>query len=122
MYLTYEEYTEQGGTLQEAAFCRLERKARWRIDHLTLNRLKCMEMVPEEIVFLVSDLIPLFSVLEEMETGQHATSYSNDGVSVNYAGISYADVSASIDQMIFDVCARLETADGTPLLYRGCDA
>ena len=121
MYLTYDKYNNQGGKLTEAAFCRLERKARRRVDYLTFGRIIGTESVPEAISLLVLDLIPLFSVLEEFETGQRATSYSNDGVSVNYTASTVTEITQKIDSMIVDVCSRLETADGTPLLYRGCD-
>lgn len=81
MYLTYEEYTALGGTAPEADFPRLELLARKRLDYWTQNRITD----PDDDIRLCMTLI--IDAENADQTGeQDVSSFSNDGVSVSFAG------------------------------------
>mgnify|MGYP003571342222 CR=1 FL=1 len=87
MFLTYEQYVEMGGTLDEAAFNTNERRARGYINLMTHNRIKDETPVRECVKNAVYDLIDTLS--QETDNASSAvtgvSSKSNDGVSVTYA-------------------------------------
>lgn len=112
MYLTYDEYTEMGGTLNTAAFTRLEFKARKLIDQRTFGRLKGLAQQPEAVKKLVFELM----VVEEKEQNGVLQSVSNDGYSETYAVVNNEQKSACL---IAAYLSQEKTADGTPLLYCG---
>ena len=112
MYLTYDEYTEMGGTLSTAAFSRLEFKARKLIDQRTFGRLKGLVQQPEAVKKLVFELM----VVEEKEQNGVLQSVSNDGYSETYAVVNNEQKSTCL---IAAYLAQEKTADGTPLLYCG---
>ena len=78
MYLTYQEYKTRGGSLDEAAFNRKEKKAEYLLDYWTFDRLKSGLGDNEQVV---KDL--MFEMVEMINDGQQVTSFSNDGVSVS---------------------------------------
>ena len=57
IYLTYTEYKEIGGTLEETAFIRNIDRACGIIDNATHNRIECMTEVPQRAKALCRDLI-----------------------------------------------------------------
>lgn len=77
MYLTYQEYKTRGGSLDEAAFNRKEKKAEHLLNYWTFDRLKSGLGDNEQVV---KDLV--YEMVETMSDGQQVTSFSNDGVSV----------------------------------------
>ena len=56
-YLSYEEYMELGGTLDEVPFNELEFECRRIIDSRTQNRLKNADEIPEEVKMLENKMI-----------------------------------------------------------------
>ena len=112
MYLTYDEYAEMGGTLNEAAFSRLELKARKLIDQRTFGRLKGLAEQSEVVKKLVFELM----VVEEKEQNGVLQSVSNDGYSETYAVANNEQKSVCL---IAAYLSQEKTADGTPLLYCG---
>ena len=112
MYLTYDEYAEMGGTLNKAAFSRLELKARKLIDQRTFGRLKGLAEQSEVVKKLVFELI----ATEEKEQNGVLQSVSNDGYSETYAVANNEQKSACL---IVAYLSQEKTADGTPLLYCG---
>lgn len=118
MYLTYEEYTEYGGTLDETAFQDLEFDAETTIDWYTFNRLKRPEwqdvlvvkddesLLEHPIKRCVYQLIRLKQIEDELlaaSTGGGGigvgwtkeagiTQESNDGVSVSYNTLSSGEL------------------------------
>lgn len=87
MYLTYDEYTNMGGSMDAALFPRFEAKARKRIDAMTFGRLMGEDPVRECVRMCMFELI---GAMHEEETtaglaGREIASMSNDGVSVTYA-------------------------------------
>ena len=91
MFLTYEQYVEMGGTLAEADFGVLERRARGYINLVTHNRIAGETAedgtVRKNVEYAMFDLIGLQQ--REDESAQAGAdgiaSMSNDGVSVSYA-------------------------------------
>lgn len=57
MYLSYDEYVEMGGTMDEADYPTAERRARALLDDWTLGRVKRLEEVPEEVELAMYEII-----------------------------------------------------------------
>jgi len=89
-YLTYGEYQEYGGTLDETAFNRLSYKASRKIDRMTFNRLQNDTEIKEPVKRLMFELI---GVIGNSDTTSESyapaiASEGNDGYSVSYASTS----------------------------------
>lgn len=134
MYLTYEEYTEYGGTLEETAFEQLEFEARSVIDYWTFNRLQNEEQYPEAVKRCVYKLIELIkakqdsmvtSVISDDGTVTQAgiASVSNDGVSTSYNTLSAKDAVDAMQNAIKDTVnmylGAVKNSLGHKVLYRG---
>lgn len=133
MYLTYDEYTQLGGsTLEETAFEQLEFEASTIIDWWTFNRLHKQTEYPEAVKRCVFKLISL------LQDKQRATavdpnsdvaikpgiaSESNDGVSTSYNTLSAKEavdtIQKELDQTIQTYLMGIRNAVGNSLLYRG---
>ena len=112
MYLTFEEYIEMGGTLDNATFTRMEFRAIKEIDRYTFNRLQTETTVRESVKRLTYEII----IVAVCTQGNQVTASNNDGVSQNYQIIDFNTV---VSQLINTFLACETTADGTMLLYRG---
>lgn len=99
-YLSYEEYMELGGTLEEVPFNELEYECRRIIDSRTQNRLKNADEIPEEVKLLenkmIQDLQGYYVSLEKAQSG--VASENTDGYSVSY--ISSNQISQLIEGKI----------------------
>ena len=119
-YLTYEEYTEIGGTLSSTAFSRNIDRACGMIDNHTQGRLKCFESVPEEVKPLCRDLVEYITanVVDKSVTSK---SQSAGGVSESehYAVKTADDFFFDICQLMVDYLSQVKTENGVPILYRG---
>ena len=135
MYLTFEEYQENGGTLSATTFNNFEYEAEALINYRTFNRLKNVESVPDEVKRLTRYLIDLAQKKADSlslgnagdtttsNAGSYIKSQSNDGVSITYGGMSSVDLykmcevdaHKAIDRYLVDVTDSL----GRKLLYRG---
>lgn len=113
MYLTYSDYTNMGGTLTEAAYTRLEYKARSLIDAYTFGRVKALTETPESVKMLMFELVALG---DQDDNGGPVSSISNDGYSESYA---VTDNGTRAEGLIRSYLADEVDTDGTPLLYRG---
>lgn len=114
-YLSFNEYIEMGGTLDEAAFNDFEFEAEMLINWYTFNRLKNDTEFPVEVKRCVYRLIQLAKLKADAlilgnqqtittievdgvvtktttETTAPIASQSNDGVSISYNTISAADI------------------------------
>lgn len=136
MYLTYEDYTEMGGTLSESDFDFYGYEAESYIDWYTFNRLHGQTEIPQAVKDCEFYLIRLIkSRLDAMGVGGTDTTsqggytdallagQSNDGVSVQYNKLSAHDAVASLRGEIQDVIQRrlqgVVNELGRKLLYRG---
>lgn len=86
-YLTYQEYTDLGGTLELTPFNILEFEARRRIDEVTHNRMVGGKNIPEEVKMcefaIVNKVLKAYdegiSRGKSSETvGSYSVSYNND--------------------------------------------
>ena len=122
-YLTYEEYTGYGGTLDETEFVLLEFRARKKIDKWTDCRVQNMASVPEAVKLCMMQAITYEGTygVAEQAASPTVASFNTDGYSESYGSIS--EQAASAGKTLYSaVCSMLygETDDeGTPLLYRG---
>lgn len=135
MYLTYLEYKDMGGTLDETTFNDFEFTASSTIDWYTFGRLRNVEPVSEvvkrceyhviKLLVDVAGLNPSSSEDESSESGivRAVSSESNDGVSVSYNVLSARDAlensKTQIEQTIRRELAYVVDALGRKVLYRG---
>ena len=132
MYLTYEEYLDMGGTLEETAFTNYEIEAEILIDWYTFNRLHGEAVIPERVKQCMLKLISLadmkansFVLGREVNGSGNAAvaSQSNDGVSISYNTISAAQayelVKSESVQLIKQYLNGVVNSAGRKLLYRG---
>jgi len=133
MYLTYEEYQNMGGTLDETTFDDLEFQAEALINWYTFNRLKNDTVFPEELKRLMKYLIGLAYSKSGMldasgsgnsdNAGKMIASQSNDGVSISYNILSAKDAMDSIksegESAIQQYLQGVMNEAGRKLLYRG---
>ena len=142
MYLTYDEYMDYGGTLDESAFDMYEFEAASKIDYYTFNRLKKgggysqqSADVKEAVKRCEYRLITLLQLNDATNaiTGDEdssnsgavagISSQSNDGVSISYNVLSASDASAKaqseIDNAIKIYLSNCRNSLGQRLLYRG---
>ena len=119
-YLTYTEYKEIGGTLEETAFNRNIDRACGIIDNATHNRIECMAEVPQKAKALCRDLV---EYLIENNGVKIVTSKSQSagGVSESesYATKTADDIYGDIQNIIYDYLGNEKDDNDTPLLYRG---
>lgn len=143
MYLTFTEYQNMGGTLDETAFNDLEFDAESTVNWYTFNRLKRPEWAEalnsEELKSCMYQLIRLKQMENEMlasSTGGAGwgigwtkeagiTQESNDGVSVRYNTMSSGELMAYFNgsktktDLINQYLGSIMNDLGRRLLYRG---
>lgn len=135
MYLTFDEYTEYGGTLDETAFNELEFEARTVIDWWTFDRLQNEESYPEAVTRCMYALIKMIHTQqcamvvdgtpneENSVTSAGVASQSNDGVSISYNTLSAHEAVETIqDKLKMTVQQYLQNVKnslGRKVLYRG---
>ena len=99
-YLSYEEYQELEGTLEEVPFNELEYECRRIIDSRTQNRLKNADEIPEEVKLLENKMIQTlqgyYVSLNKAQSG--IASVNTDGYSESY--ISSNQISQLIEGKI----------------------
>lgn len=123
MYLTYDEYVEFGGTLDQTAFENLEFKARKRIDYLTDNRVRDhMAEVSEAVKRCMYSLISTENSvgIEAQANRPNVTSFSTDGYSESYGNaINTEDAGNRMNSLAVSMLYGEVDDNGTPLLYLG---
>lgn len=99
-YLSYKEYQELEGTLEEVPFNELEYECRRIIDSRTQNRLKNADEIPQEVKLLENKMIQTlqgyYVSLNKAQSG--VASENTDGYSVSY--ISSNQISQLIEGKI----------------------
>lgn len=118
-YLTYTEYKEIGGTLDETAFNRNIDRACVMIDVRTQSRLECFEEIPQSVKVVCTDLVEYIAT-NTVEKAVTSRSQSAGGVSESesYAVKTVEDYSADLDR-IFEPLQVVKTKNGVSVLYRG---
>lgn len=124
-YLTYDEYTELGGTLNEADFTLAEFKARKRVDYLTDSRVAAMSEVPEAVKLCIMAIMKAEALVgtEAQIQSPVATSFNTDGYSESYGNaLSVEDAETSLNKLVKSYLTGEVDDYGVPLLYRGLNA
>lgn len=136
MYLTYEEYQNMGGTLDETTFNDFEFEAETYVDWYTFNRLQNVTEYPEKVKKCMYHIIKLakmkYDTLSSSSVsgdgtsntvGAKVTSQSNDGVSISYSVLSadtvYSNSKDEIKNIIYRYLVGVKDSLGRNLLYRG---
>lgn len=121
MYLSYTEYKELGGTMNEATFNKNEFEIENKIDYLTNGRIKNLSQVPQAVKMLCFRLGTSFWERVEIDAPNNLTSYSNGIESFGYANTTASSQSSSIsviDKQINNLVAEY-LWEYPELLYRG---
>ena len=135
MYLTYEAYTNMGGTLDETTFNEYEFTAESLIDWYTFNRLQKETEYPDKLSRLMYELIKYIQMREDalnnnitdsegnIKTGG-ITRQSNDGVTTEFNITSAAYLTEyfsdkKLGDMIKKCLNGVKNSLGQKLLYRG---
>ena len=122
-YLTYAQYFEWGGTLNEAAFNLAEIKARSRIDALTMGRVSRMAVVPEQVQAAMMEIITVDSTFSAsaQAAAPVAASFTTDGYSESYGSAESRTVAIEkqLTGSIETLLDGVTDDEGVPLLYAG---
>ena len=122
-YLTFIEYQELGGTLEETPFNVLELEAQKSIDKYTFGRLKDLDNQINEVKVCDYKLIELLNTYSSYDNQNKSISSENiDGYSISYSGASENVSKAKINEIksiIKTYLAECCLEDGTPYLYVG---
>lgn len=116
MYITYNEYKEKGGKLDETAFFTYSYEAYKRISSETFNRIDTD--APGEAVKMC--MIRVTDLLSESEiSNERVSSEAHDGHSTSYEKATPEEFEKKILSVIHTYLADETAANGVPLLYRG---
>ena len=135
-YLTYDEYTDVGGTLDETEFNYLAYEAESYIDWYTFNRLHNTTEIPDAVkrcevylIKLIQERLTALGISASDSSGtstdalKNILSRSNDGVSVSYNSLGAKDaisgLSSEIQQTIQRFLQGVTNELGRKLLYKG---
>ena len=121
MYLSYTEYKELGGTMNESTFNKNEFEIENKIDYLTNGRIKNLSQVPQAVKMLCFRLGTSFWEKVDIDAPNNLTSYSNGIESFGYANTTTSSQSSSIsviDKQINNLVAEY-LWEYPELLYRG---
>lgn len=133
MYLTYDEYLDMGGTLDETTFDDFEFEAESIINYYTFNRLvndttvdvkvKKLVKVLIEIAIKQDNSISLGKSVSNTDVPLYISKQTNDGVSTDYNGMSASTLyQVSKNEMAKAIQRYLGTVTnelGQKVLYRG---
>lgn len=124
-YLSYSEYKELGGTLNETPFNILELEAQKDVDKYTFGRLKELDEQVNEVKICIFRLINLLNTYTSYDNQNKSISSENiDGYSISYSqaveSVSKAKM-IEIRDIIKTHLAECYLDDGTPYLYCGVE-
>lgn len=116
MYITYKEYQELGGGLDETAFNIYGYEAEAKVNAKTHGRID-VQNVTEPVKRCIVRLAGIMAQADISD--DKVTSWSNDGVSESIKDVSIQEYNDKLDEIIHDYLANEVDADGVPLLYLG---
>ena len=119
-YLTYEEYKQMGGPLEETAFSRFAFGAEQTVRRATFGRVDRMKEVPKAVKWLVFELVG--RAWQKEEGTARVASESVGSWSRSYQAQTAEEGRADTDALIRDYLAMETDDNGIPLLYLGVDA
>ena len=120
-YLTYEEYTEIGGTLDSTAFKRNIDRACGFVDLHTKSRLQTVLEVSQRAKACVRDLAEYLANNVSGAKAVTSKSQSAGGVSESesYATKTDDEINTEMLNIVYDYLATETDDNGTPLMYKG---
>ena len=123
-YLTYNEYKALGGNLDITPFNLLEYEARRIIDNRTLQRLKGIEIIPQEVKMCMFSLInTINNYANQGQTSKNISSESVGSYSVSYiTGTQIQETINSKNAELTDIVLTYLTGvfvNGENLVYLG---
>ena len=117
MLISYDEYKENGGSLNDAAFKVYSYEAERKLMSETHGRIK---KVTEPILRC---FVRLTDILSKCDVAQDkVTSWGNDGVSQSVKDVSAEEYAVKADTIIREYLSEEVDEKGVPLLYLGVDA
>lgn len=132
-YLSYTEYQDMGGTLDEPTFSEFAFEAQTQIDWYTFARLQGETEQCEAVKRCMFAIIRLLQAKQQSmalgatgdENGAQAAvaSQSNDGVSISYNVMSASELSTAVESQIKETVTKylqgVKNSLGRNVLYRG---
>ena len=132
MYLSYSEYKEYGGKLEETTFDEFSFEAESIVDYYTFNRLKNDDDVDESVKRLICKLIEIaekqstalaLGVNDSGSGNAYITRQSNDGVDTTYNSMSAASLfqlcRQETSKTVQRYLAHVVNQAGRKVLYKG---
>jgi hypothetical protein len=120
MYLTYQEYIDYGGTLDETAFSRREYSVRRVVDQYTMKRVAAMAVVPENVKRLMFELMAQEEHDATVDATPQVASFNNDGYSETFVKpLTREEKDVQLLKTIKKYLWDVVDDNGTSLLYRG---
>lgn len=116
-YLTYSEYQEIGGKLQQMPFNLLEYRARKEIDRNTSNRFMSVNNYPQELKLCINDLI---SEIQNYNEIGNKSSETVGSYSVTFNKPVTAEEQKTLNNIIKSYLSETKIND-IPVLYCGVD-
>lgn len=114
MYLTFDEYKQFGGSLDEAAFNKYVYDAQAKIEFETHGRIS---EPTEAVKRCVTRLTDIFAKSDVSKDG--VASFSHDGLSQTFVTSTPAELASAAVGIIKEYLAYETDENGVPLLYRG---
>ena len=124
-YLTYDEYIDLGGTLEETPFNLLEFEARQNVDKYTFGRLKELQEQNQEVKLCIFKLINTIDSYNEYESQSKGVASENiDGYSISYntPNTNFTESkNVELHNVVKEYLVDCKLEDGTPYMYSGAD-
>jgi len=117
-YLTYVEYKQLGGKLDEVPFNVLELRARKKVDEMSQSRLKNLPTQIAEVKVCMYQLVEAINK-NNTKKSKNIMSESTDGYSVSYGETETTEEIKQYYNIIKDYLSTCQLEDGTPYLYCG---
>ena len=119
-YLSYEEYLEICGSIEETAFNRNIDRACAMIDIRTQSRLEAFAEIPQIVKIVCADLVDYISSnsVEKPFMTSRSESAGVISESISYATKTAEDYSSDLDR-IFEPLGSVKTANGIRIDYLG---
>ena len=123
-YLTYNEYRTLGGTLDLTPFNLLEYESRRIIDNRTLQRLKGIKEIPQEVKMCMLSLVDTIkSYANKSQTSKNISSESVGSYAVTYiTGAQIQEIITSKNAELTDIVVTYLTGvivNGEHIIYCG---
>lgn len=96
-YLSYDEYKELGGSVDENTFPNLERKAQRYLDYITFDRIKLLPEVPDVVKEVIVEFMNKLDNFDKQSVdGQMISQYSNGVENITYRRTTSAEVTRGL--------------------------